>query len=184
MSKHKNRNKLEAKKNAVLEQKKSKSTKSILAVCGILIAIGIIAVLAIGNKEEANTTTVINESGNSAGSDASVVKYPVSLFEDRKAKFFEYKKGNLEIKYFILKSSDDVIRAAFDACDVCWRAGKGYKQSGDEMVCQNCGRRFASVRINEVYGGCNPAPLRRRIENGNLVISVDDIIEGKMYFDI
>ena len=76
-----------------------------------------------------------------------------------------------------------MIRAAFDACDVCWRAGKGYFQSGDVMVCRNCGRQFASVLVNEVKGGCNPAPLNRAIENGKLIIKVKDILQGKQYFD-
>jgi uncharacterized membrane protein len=35
-----------------------------------------------------------------------------------------------------------------------------------------------------VQGGCNPAPLKRAIENDNLVIDVNDILEGKQYFDL
>lgn len=109
--------------------------------------------------------------------------YPVSLFEDGKARYFEYRNGDTAIKYFILKSSDGVIRAAFDACDVCWPQGKGYQQSGDDMVCRNCGRRFASVLVNEVKGGCNPAPLERSIVGDHLVITVADILQGKQYFN-
>ena len=79
--------------------------------------------------------------------------------------------------------ADGVIRAAFDACDVCWPAGKGYVQEGDQMICRNCGRRFDSVRINEVKGGCNPAPLQRRIQGDTLVITVNDIRSGMRYFN-
>jgi uncharacterized membrane protein len=89
----------------------------------------------------------------------------------------------LSIKYFVLKSSDGVLRAAFDACDVCWPAGEGYYQEGDYMVCRNCGKRFASLKVNEVKGGCNPAPLNRQVVGDNLVIKVKDILEGKRYFD-
>ncbi len=111
--------------------------------------------------------------------------YPVKSFEGGKAKFFEYKTGDrVAIKYFILKSSDGVIRAAFDACDVCWREGKGYMQNGDFMVCRNCGQRFASVRVNEVKGGCNPAPLAREIKEGNVVIKAGDLLAGKQYFSL
>jgi uncharacterized membrane protein len=111
------------------------------------------------------------------------VAFPLSLFEDGKARHFEHKDGKFTVRYFILKSSDGVLRAAFDACDVCWPAGKGYYQEGDNMVCRNCGRRFASVRVNEVKGGCNPAPLNRSVQNGKLVIQVKDILEGKQYFN-
>lgn len=114
--------------------------------------------------------------------------FPTALFADGKAKHFQYKieaksGKNLTIRYFILKSSDGVIRAAFDACDVCWREGKGYFQKRDFMVCRNCGRRFASVRINEVQGGCNPAPLMREIRGDKVVIKVKDLLTGARYFD-
>ena len=29
------------------------------------------------------------------------------------------------------------------------------------MVCNNCGQKFSSDLINEIKGGCNPAPLER-----------------------
>ena len=112
------------------------------------------------------------------------VTYDEKLFANGKARHFTYKTDDgVAIHYFILKSSDGVIRAAFDACDVCWQANKGYSQKGDVMVCNNCGRRFPSVRINEVRGGCNPAPLKRKVENDTVIIRVADILEGKRYFD-
>jgi len=83
--------------------------------------------------------------------------------------------------FFVLKSSDGVIRAAIDACDVCYRSGKGYVQESDFMVCTNCGRRFASTRINEIKGGCNPAPLNRKIIGKNLVIAMKDINANSWY---
>jgi uncharacterized membrane protein len=114
---------------------------------------------------------------------ASQVSLPATLFEDGKARHFEHVAGDFKIKYFVLKSSDGIIRAAFDACDVCWPAGKGYYQEGDYMVCRNCGRRFASVLVNEVKGGCNPAPLNRKVENGKVIIEVKDILDGRQYFN-
>ncbi|MHB8111513.1 MAG: Fe-S-containing protein, partial [Syntrophorhabdaceae bacterium] len=77
---------------------------------------------------------------------------------------------------------DGVIRAAFDTCVVCWREGKGYKQKDDTMVCNNCGKRFKTTKINEVTGGCNPAPLARKTENGQILIKVENLLEGKQLF--
>jgi uncharacterized membrane protein len=113
----------------------------------------------------------------------SDIRYPVSLFADGQARHFDYAVNGLTIRYFVLKSADGIIRAAFDACDVCWPAGKGYYQEGDEMICRNCGRRFASVLINEVKGGCNPAPLRRAIQGDQLIIKAEDIVQGQTYFN-
>jgi uncharacterized membrane protein len=75
-----------------------------------------------------------------------------------------------------------VVRAAFNACDVCFPAKKGYHQEGDEMVCNNCGSRFPADQINEVRGGCNPSPLERMVESDTLVIQEQDIIAGLGYF--
>jgi uncharacterized membrane protein len=113
------------------------------------------------------------------------VTYPANLFDNGKARHFQHKTGDgVTIRYFIMRSSDGVIRAAFDACDVCWREDKGYVQKDDVMVCRNCGRRFPSTRINDVTGGCNPAPLTRRLEGGRMVIKIEHILEGKKYFAI
>lgn len=114
---------------------------------------------------------------------STTLSYPINLFEDGKARHFQFKDGTRTIKFFVLKSSDGIIRAAFDACDVCWPAAKGYYQNGDEMVCRNCGQRFASVLVNEVRGGCNPAPLKRAVVGDQLIITVKDIFEGRQYFD-
>ncbi|MCB2149239.1 MAG: DUF2318 domain-containing protein [Deltaproteobacteria bacterium] len=111
--------------------------------------------------------------------------YAASLFDDGQARHFEFRDAgsNTTIKYFILKSTDGVIRAAFDACDVCWPEGKGYVQDGTAMVCRNCGRRFESVMVNEVQGGCNPAPLNRTLQGDQVVIRTDDLNKGRAYFN-
>lgn len=110
------------------------------------------------------------------------VLIPLKDVDDGEAHFFRYKDGKKEVKFFVVKSSDGVIRAAFDACDVCFPAGKGYSRDGDFMICNNCNRRFHSSRINEVKGGCNPAPLARQVVGENLVVSVEDIIPGVRFF--
>jgi uncharacterized membrane protein len=119
-----------------------------------------------------------------SGNPAAEVTYPLKTFQDGKARFYEYKTPDgMTVKYFILKSSDGVVRAAFDACDVCWPEGKGYVQKGDFMVCRNCGRRFASVKVNVITGGCNPGALQRQVVGDQLVVKVKDIIAGKKYFN-
>jgi uncharacterized membrane protein len=116
---------------------------------------------------------------------AEDITYPVNQFSDGKAKFFTHKATDgVAIKYFVIKSPDGVVRAAFDACDVCWPEAKGYQQKGDYMACKNCGKQFHANRINEVFGGCNPAPLTRKLENQQLVIKTDDILKGRRYFDL
>ena len=170
--------KIEAKKATVLGTEKRSRMPLFLGIVGaILIAAAAVmyANLSGGNPSAIASAPAI------VGSTS--VSFPASLFEDGKARHFEHVDGKHTIRYFVLKSSDGIVRAAFDACDVCWPAGKGYYQEGDAMVCRNCGRRFASVLVNEVKGGCNPAPLKRAMENGKLVIQIKDIQEGRQYFN-
>ena len=101
---------------------------------------------------------------------------------DGNAHYFKVRAADgIMVSFFTLKSKDGTIRVAIDACDVCYRAGKGYIQEGDFMVCENCGRRFPASKINVVKGGCNPAPLERQIVGSNLVIAMDDINKNSWY---
>ena len=169
-----------AKKAAVLGTEPKSRLPLFAMIAGVALVIGGTYYLIPGNSPK----TVAVSTQPSPEASISQVTYPVGLFDDGKARHFHYKDGDITVKYFILKSSDGVLRAAFDACDVCWPAGKGYYQDGDDMVCRNCGRRFASVLVNVVQGGCNPAPLNRNIVNGQLVIKVSDIQQGgKQFFN-
>ena len=110
------------------------------------------------------------------------VSIPLKDISDGKAHYYNVQSQNGPmVKFFVLMSKDGVIRAAVDACDVCYRSGKGYVQDGEYMVCTNCGRRFRADRINEVKGGCNPAPLKRKIKDQNLVIAMADINQNAWY---
>ena len=110
------------------------------------------------------------------------IEIPLKKVDDGKAHYFKFEQDGTTINFFVVQSNDGVIRAAFDACDVCFPAKKGYTQDGDFMICNNCGRRFHSSRINVVEGGCNPAPLRRQVVGDKLVIKISDIIPGARYF--
>ena len=94
------------------------------------------------------------------------VVLPAADFDDGRAHYYAYKFPEKTVLFFVLKSQDGVIRAAFDACDVCFHEKKGYHQEGDLMVCNNCGQTFPSNRINVEQGGCNPAPLERQTAGG------------------
>lgn len=169
-----------AKKAAVLNKKKSSKLPLIaVALCAVFVAAGAtLYTLAPSGKGNLTATAQVE-----SASQTEQVEYAVNLFNDGKARHFQYTAGQHTISYFILKSSDGIIRAAFDACDVCWPAGKGYVQQGDQMICRNCGRRFDSVKINEIKGGCNPAPLKRLIDGDRLIIQKADIVEGLQYFN-
>ena len=169
------------KKQAVMGNKdKSSGGGKLIAVIVVLLAVA-----AGGVYVYLNTGAGAADSNQTATSGpGKIISLAAADFDDGKARHFSYKASeDIEIRFFVLKSSDGVIRAAFDACDVCWRSGKGYVQSGDTMICRNCGQRFASVKVNEVRGGCNPSPLDRRVENGKVIITVANLMTGAKYFN-
>ena len=110
------------------------------------------------------------------------VRLPLATFDDHKAHHYTYMHEGQPIEFFVLKSQDGTVRAAFNACDVCFDSKMGYTQDGDYMVCNNCGRRFPADQINVVHGGCNPSPLTRVVEGDSLVIEVEEIVKGEDYF--
>jgi uncharacterized membrane protein len=124
------------------------------------------------------------EIGKAAGvvETAEVVKIPLKALDSGKALSLSLESEGRQLYYFALKSQDGAYRAALDACDVCFKSNRGYRQEGDLMVCNNCGQTFPSNRIGEIKGGCNPHPLARGIVGQYLVIKKADIAAGKDYF--
>ena len=110
------------------------------------------------------------------------VRLPLSTFDDYEAHHYTYMHEGNSIEFFVLKSQEGTVRAAFNACDVCYQAKKGYTQDGDYMICNNCGRRFPADQINVLQGGCNPSPLDRTVEGDTLIIEEEDIRAGMGYF--
>ncbi|WP_305046580.1 DUF2318 domain-containing protein [Geoalkalibacter sp.] len=160
-------------KKAQFENQSGSRRPVILAAAVVLVAVVAVAAWALlGGQGGYPAVTAKN----------GVVAIPVSQVGDGQAHFFSYRDGATTINFFVLKSSDGVIRAAFDTCDVCYRDKKGYRQEGDQMVCNACDQRFASLQINEVKGGCNPAPLERVVRDGQVLISEAALKTGSWYF--
>ena len=118
--------------------------------------------------------------GNSIIDKGDVVKIPLSEIS-AKAKFYDYDG----IEYFIVEAKDGTIKTAFNACDVCYRAKKGYSQKGDDMVCNNCGNHYAISGLgtqNIRGGGCWPGYLPSSVEGDYLVIKKSDLEAGRYRF--
>ena len=114
--------------------------------------------------------------------EAGEVRFPIAEFADGVAHFYTFMANGLPIEFFMIHTPDNVIRCAYDACDICYPAKLGYRQDGSVMVCNNCGNRFATQQIGIARGGCNPAPLAARIVGDQLVIATQDLTAGLSYF--
>lgn len=180
-----NNEKKDNKRDLVL--KKETGFKPIMIIAVIAAAAALIAAGYLYNrqgetKSNVSESKIVNVTAAGSTASADEIRYAVKDFADGKARFYNYRHAGTDIGYFILKSSDGKIRAAFDACDVCWESGKGYTQQGDYMICNNCGRKFISTMINVVTGGCNPSPLAIKVKGGEIVLKTSDIATGQKYF--
>ena len=122
------------------------------------------------------TGAVVNPDG--------VFNIPMSDISET-AKFFEYSYGGSTIRFFAVKADDGSVKTGFDECDVCYRSGKGYRQEGNYMVCNNCGNRYPISGLgteNKNPGGCWPGYLPSTVEGDNLVIEKSDIASGSWRF--
>ena len=108
---------------------------------------------------------------------------PAAKLADGKAHFYKLEDGGKEIAFFVVKSADGSIKAAFDACDACYKSKKGYEQQGDKMNCKNCNQKFAIGRLGpNATGGCNPGYLPHQLNGGTISIKASDLKGGARYF--
>jgi len=98
------------------------------------------------------------------------------------AQFYTYNSGGTLVRYFGAVGSDGNVHVATDACDVCYSEKKGYRQVGDVMKCNNCGKEFAinSVGTENLSGGCWPSYLPVTISGEDAVVQLSDL-KAKSY---
>jgi uncharacterized membrane protein len=156
---------------------RGKTVPVVIAAVLALAALG--GYFMFGSSRNDPGSTTIGPAGTATGD----VTIPIANLQTGSAKFFDYKlSSGAPIRFFAIKSSDGVYRAALDACDTCFHAKKGYHQEGDDMVCNNCGMKFHSAKVNEASGGCNPVGLERTVEGDHLVIKARELEKGAKYF--
>jgi uncharacterized membrane protein len=114
--------------------------------------------------------------------ESSYVKIPVSQVTGNVQKHY-FDADGTRVTYFTVLGSDGQVRTAFDACDVCG-GRKGYRQQGTDVVCNNCGRAFDidSLGTENIGGGCWPSFLSHKIDDGNILISKEELARGAYRF--
>lgn len=142
-----------------------------------LVSVALLVCVARFSREQSSLTTVEVLRGRGD------VRVAASVFQDGQARFYRYNTtSGVDVRFFIVKTSDGVIRAAFDSCESCRRSRRGYRQAGNMLVCNACGRRFASTDINIVQGGCAPARLEHAVEGDQIVLQASSLERGAAFF--
>ncbi len=122
------------------------------------------------------------QSGQAPTASADQVRIPLSELSST-VKKYDISYNGKTITYMVVLGSDGAPRTAFDACEVCGGA-KGYRQSGTDMICNNCGRHFKidSLGTENMGGGCWPSHITHIVEDGYVVIEKDDLYSGARFF--
>lgn len=166
-----------------LKQEKQKRKKMIF-VC-VLVAL-VVLIIVVGvvlmNSMQSKNDTVYNDSV--VDSTGQNVKVPMSDLSDSNFHFYSYDSSGTTIKYFVVKDKSGSVHTAFDACNVCYQAKKGYEQSGDSARCRNCGKTFSvsDIGTKNTAGGCWPGFLPHTLSGDSIVIKTSDLETGKYLF--
>ncbi|NIP35200.1 MAG: DUF2318 domain-containing protein [Thermoplasmata archaeon] len=101
------------------------------------------------------------------------------------ANYYSIEANGVDVRFFAVRADDGKVRVAMDACDVCYDAKKGYRQDGDNMVCNNCGNRYPTEGIGteNIKGGCWPSYVPMKIEDGKVIIKASDLKAKRYMFD-
>ncbi|MFH1587182.1 MAG: DUF2318 domain-containing protein [Candidatus Diapherotrites archaeon] len=149
----------------------------------ILLALAIFALVVFaGCASNSSTGQVTATTG--AGGSSSTINVPLSSISAQ-AKWFEYDSSGVKVRFFAVKAGDGSIKTAFDSCDVCYDSKKGYRQEGDNMVCNNCGNRYPISGLgteNRNPGGCWPSFLPSKVVGDNVVIEKSELDKGRSRF--
>jgi uncharacterized membrane protein len=97
------------------------------------------------------------------------------------ARWYTYDSNGVDVRYFLVKGSDGKIHLGTDACYECYEYNLGYRQNGDEMVCNKCSQTFPINGIgteNLEKEGCWPSYIPFRTNEDSILIRMSDL-DGK-----
>jgi uncharacterized membrane protein len=182
MSKKNKLRKAERRKREQMRRTKRNQKIIVATSLSIIAVLSLVIVISMpGNPNDQNQNSEIATPSDVISQ--TEVSIPLSEISSN-AKFYSYDSNGIEIRYFAVEGSDGNVHVAFDACDVCYDAKKGYRQNGDVMHCINCGKEFSinSIGTDNIAGGCWPSYLPMDIIGDDIVIQKSDLDEKAYMF--
>jgi uncharacterized membrane protein len=145
----------------------------------------------LSSSTEASPTTTIEYGSNEMATAQQnpptepaegLVKIPLTELSTTMKKYTHEVDGTT-VTYIVVLGSDGEPRTAFDACEVCG-GDLGYSQSGTDVICDKCRRffRIDDLGSNNLGGGCWPAHIPHKVEDGYVIIEESDLDTGERFF--
>lgn len=104
-----------------------------------------------------------------------IVRVPIAEIED--GGLHRYRFG--KTRFIVIQRPGMTPGVALDACEIC--GDVGYYQKGLNVFCKNCAAALFIPSIG-VSGGCNPIPLKHRVEDGAIVIDASQLQQQERFF--
>ena len=123
---------------------------------------------------------------------------PVDKINDGNIHRFSIKDGDLEIRFFVLRTGLGKFSTAFDACYACYGYGRYYLKKG-ELICSLCDAPSPLKKLKPTVeedqtdednsgsmegNGCAPIYLPSHLQDGNIIVKLADLQARRKYFDI
>jgi len=107
----------------------------------------------------------------------AALEVPLASLPLGKARHFEYAMEQGPIRFFLVRTSESHVRAAIDECEICDER-LGYAQSGNRMICRDCGKGVPISHVGDNVGGCNPIHLHSTIQGEHVVIAIEPLMSA------
>jgi high-affinity iron transporter len=104
-----------------------------------------------------------------------VVRIPLSALTGASLHFYSADLNGTWVRFLVLHKTNGDYTTVLDACQICGNVG--YRQEGQNIVCRNCGAVMNASSIG-MPGGCNPIPLKSRVEGGEVVVDLSALAEA------
>ncbi len=105
-----------------------------------------------------------------------LVRIPIAAIQD--GVLHRYRLG--KTRFIVIRRPGLDPGVALDACEIC--GDVGYYQRGSNLFCKNCAAALLIPSIG-VRGGCNPIPLKHRIEDGWVVVEAIELQKHERLFN-
>lgn len=165
-----------------------------------LTTLSIVFFLGFDDVFSSRTETTI-EPAQSVRLNDGYVHIRLSDVDDGALHRYTLKQDTVDIRFIVLRTGLNSFTTAFDACRPCYNYGKFYV-SGSDIICSQCDAASPISKLSRanhwngqeqdssVIGsssddaGCFPISLRSRIDDGQILISAEDLQNKREYFEV
>jgi len=142
----------------------------------------------------ANRSSIVISPAFTLQAEHGVISIPVTGLLDGELHRYQWiAPDSTYIRFFAMRTSPATFGTAFDACRACYNYGYYYLREG-ELICSICeapselSKLAVAIEVNTEQSGsmeglgCAPLYLPSTIRDGNILITTDQLLVNKKYF--